>query len=61
MLSAKGWGFTMEYLAAVHAQGEILARTADTVRVTLAEVDLAPWRAGSLGAVAMGADRKSVV
>jgi glutamine---fructose-6-phosphate transaminase (isomerizing) len=45
----------MDYLAAVHAQAQLLAAAGETIRAGLADLDLAPWRTGSLGVVAMGA------
>jgi fructoselysine-6-P-deglycase FrlB-like protein len=45
----------MRYLETVDAQGRTLGEAAPAVRAALAELDLAPWRRGSLGVVAMGA------
>jgi glutamine---fructose-6-phosphate transaminase (isomerizing) len=45
----------MEYLEAVHGQAENLAAARKTVRAAVGDLDLDPWRRGTVGVVAMGA------
>jgi glutamine---fructose-6-phosphate transaminase (isomerizing) len=45
----------MDFFTGVSAQPEALARSADSVRSVLADLDLRPWRSGMVAVVSMGA------